>query len=143
MALSTHIKQITKYVSSPVVRGAAFGLVAAISTVCAYHQICFKPRVETLEASQQRLVTVDITGLVREKAAGLALRKDENLDDQGAAKIAELQTYNDRVQHAIDAFNNANGGNIVVLPQQAVASRIEDITPIIRNIIEAQVGDKK
>ncbi len=87
MALSTHIKPITEYVSSPVVRGAAFGLVAAISTVSAYHQICFKPRVETLEASQQRLVTVDITGLVREKAESLALRKDENLDDQGPLRL--------------------------------------------------------
>ncbi|HAT3513095.1 hypothetical protein [Aeromonas caviae] len=143
MSLSAHIKTIKGYVSSTATRGAAFGLLASFATVGAYHLITVKPRVEALEASQQRLVTVDITGLVREKAASLALRKDENIDDQGTAKVAELQTYNDKIQRAIDAFNAANGGNIVVLPQQAVASRIEDITPIIKRITEAQTEDVK
>ena len=140
MTFSAHMNTVKNYVSASVAKGVAFGLLASFATVGAYHQITFKPRVE---ASQQRLVTVDITGLVREKAADIALRKNETIDDQGAAKIAELQTYNDKIQRAIDAFNVANGGNLVVLPKQAVASRVDDITPIIKKIAEAQPEDVK
>ncbi|MBW3834734.1 hypothetical protein ACET81_21500 [Aeromonas veronii] len=143
MTFSAHMNTVKNYVSASVAKGVAFGLLASFATVGAYHQITFKPRVEALEASQQRLVTVDITGLVREKAADIALRKNETIDDQGAAKIAELQTYNDKIQRAIDAFNVANGGNLVVLPKQAVASRVDDITPIIKKIAEAQPEDVK
>lgn len=138
MVLSAQLRGFKSLGSSPVIRGGALALITGLTTVFSYHMIYVKPTIDAIEAAQQRLVTVDITGLVRLKAADLALRKEDSFDDQGAAKVAELQTYNDSIQRAIEAFNGANGGNIVVLPQQAVASPVEDITPIIRKIIDSQ-----
>ncbi|MDX7801051.1 hypothetical protein SJS42_20690 [Aeromonas caviae] len=138
MALSAQLKGFVTLVSSPVIKSGALALITGLTTVFAYHMIYVKPSFDGIDAAQQRLVTVNITGLVRLKAADLALRKEDNLDDQAATKVAELQTYNDRIQQAIEAFNGANGGNIVVLPQEAVASPVEDITPIIKEIIDSQ-----
>lgn len=97
-----------------------------------YHSTVVQPKMQELEHLHQTIATVDITGMIRDKAKELSLNDKSTLNTQTANQVVALEHYGEELRETILGFAAEN--NAIILPKEAVVSRVDDVTPFIKQI---------
>lgn len=107
-------------------------LLPGLVIVGLYHSAVVLPKMQELEHLHQTIATVDVTGMIRDKAKELSFNDKSTLNSQTANQVVALEHYGEELRDTILQFATEN--NAIILPKEAVVSRVDDVTPFIKQI---------